>query len=477
MSDAKSSNILAVDMDGTFLLTDSLNESFVTALFSKPLTAIFALLSLVFGRATVKRILAPFALNHAQAYPVRTEFKTWLEGQRAKGRELHLVTAADRGVAEAVAAAHPIFSGVMASDGKTNLKGENKGAALKEAFPQGFAYAGDSRADLPVFQAADSIVLVGASSGVKNNVNRLGLNVEAEFPRDRGGLKPWRKAMRLHQWSKNMLLFVPLILGNVFLDVEADLRVLLGFLITGIVASGTYMLNDLADLTNDRVHATKRKRPFASGALAVRDGFVMACGLIGGGLIAALVLSPGYAFLLLAYVTLTLSYSLGLKRIAMLDVAVLAALYSVRIGMGGILANVPLSEWLLLFSSFLFFSLSLAKRTVEITRKKGETSIPGRGYQVADLLVTVSFGVAAIACSLVLLIMYIMFSLYPLDHYKSPSYLWICLIAIALWSMRIWLLAARGELDDDPVAFAVRDIPSLALGAMAAAGVTAAMQL
>ncbi len=287
----------------------------------------------------------------------------------------------------------------------------------------------------------------------------------------------WCRAMRLHQWLKNLLLFAPLALGHQYANRSALITVAVGFVIVGLVASGTYILNDLADLENDRAHASKRNRPFASGALSVGEGVVAAAVLIGGGLAASFLLNTKFGVMLSCYLVLTLSYSFWLKRVALLDVAILGALYTVRLGMGGALADVRLSEWLMVFAAFFFFSLSLSKRTAEISQKKRvlQGPIPGRGYHTDDLFVTMSFGIAATACAILILVLYLMFGLFPSGHYAAPEFLWLAPIAVSLWTMRIWLLAGRGELDEDPVAFAARDPFSLVLGIVAMVGFVSAI--
>jgi 4-hydroxybenzoate polyprenyltransferase len=460
---------IAVDLDGTLLVGDTLDEGFAKMLFVRPLGAARAIASLIRGRSALKDRVSSYSAASVDHAPARQDFLDWLHAQRDAGRKLHLVTAADHRVAAAVAARFGLFDSVIATRDGVNLKGRRKKDKLVEAFPDGFAYAGDSRADLHVFRAAQSIVLAGASSSVTAAAYKLGKTVEAEFPAlETSPFKTWLKALRIHQWAKNFLIFIPLLLGHAFTHVEAVKATLLGFLLMGLVASGTYILNDISDLASDRAHETKRRRAFASGALSVRAGLVAAPALIVGGLSAALFVSPPFAALLALYTVTTVSYSFWLKRVPMLDVSVLAFLYGLRLGAGAILAQVPLSQWLVAFALFFFFSLSLAKRHTEVAKKAQVMTgpIPGRGYHTSDAQLTLPMGVATTACSILIIVLFLVFEAFASGGYSRPNFLWPAPAIIALWTQRIWLLAARGELDDDPVSFAVRDKLSLALGAL-----------
>lgn len=282
-------------------------------------------------------------------------------------------------------------------------------------------------------------------------------------------LSAWIKALRLHQWAKNVLVFVPLLLSAQFRDPAIILETLLGFVILGMTASGTYIINDIVDVRADRLHRTKKDRPFASGELGVRQGAVVGLLLIVSGLAAAYALSPGFAQVLVVYLAATLAYSLRLKTVAFLDVVLLAWLYTLRLLMGVSLAESTYSPWLLTFSMMFFFSMSLAKRHVEVTADAQEGEIAGRGYRKSDGPLTLAFGVSSTVASLLIMTLYLMEEAFPSNIYGQPEALWLVVPLIGLWTMRIWLLAHRGELHDDPVAFALTDRVSLAMGALLAA--------
>lgn len=467
---------LVVDLDDTLLRTDTLYESLAAGLFRKPVATLRAVSQLQNGRAAMKRAITGVATPVTEVLPANDALLDYLEAQAAAGRSLHLVSAADQAVVDQVAERFGFFESAMGSDGSRNLKGANKATYLAETFPDGFVYAGDSAVDLAVWEKAAGAILVGASADTAQRAERL-TTVEARFDGVRPTARDWRKALRVHQWPKNVLIFAALFLGHAYGDPVAWLRVVTGFLLFSLAASGTYILNDLADLASDRRHATKCRRPIAAGRVPIRLALPLAGASIGVALAGMLALGVESLVFLLIYLALTLGYSFRLKRVPMLDVTVLASLYTIRIGLGAYLVEVTLSPWLLVFSMFFFLSLSMAKRYVEVARKaaSGAGVIAGRGYHAEDGLLLLNFGVSTAACSVFVVCIYLLESAFPSGAYGRPGFLWIAVLMIALWTMRIWLLAYRRELDDDPVAFAIRDRMSFVLGAFAALGVLLAI--
>lgn len=455
---------LVVDMDGTLLRTDVLYEGMAAAFAKRPLAALAALPLLLRGRAPFKRRIAEIAPLDVDGLPAREDFVAWLETEKARGREVHLVSAGEERVVADVAERFGVFDTAQGSDGARNLKGSRKAEELRRRFPRGYVYAGDSRADLAVWRTAAGAVLTGASPAVAAQAARL-TTIEKRFDDPPAGVRVWRKALRLQQWAKNLLLFAPLFLAGMFDDARAIVMTLIAFVLVGLTASGTYVLNDLADLQADRRHRSKRARPFASGVLGVEKGMIAAPLFIGGGLAAAFALNVNFGAILLIYLITTLSYSFRLKSVPFLDVSVLAGLYTLRLIMGAVVIGAPVSAWLLTFSAAFFLSLSLAKRHVEVAHATGSGKVMGRGYRVEDAPLTLAFGVASGLASIQILVTYLIEEAFPSGVYVAPGFLWAAPVLIALWVMRIWLLAHRGELDDDPVAFAVRDRISYALGA------------
>ena len=459
---------LAVDLDLTLLLTDSLWEQFVALIFNRPRALFAALVALLHGPARFKaRLSQLYALDPA-SLPYRQDFLHYLKQQKASGRSLHLVTAADMSIARSVAAHVGLFDTVEASDAGVNLKGRRKAERLLETFPDGFAYAGDADADLAVWAHARTIVLVGATPAVAGRARALGKPVVAECPSPKPRRRTWRKALRLHQWAKNILVFAPLILAHVYRNLHDDILCVAIFVAMGLVASSTYLINDLADLAADRIHHKKRSRPLASGALPITQGLVAVVALFAAGFGLGYAVSPLLAVGLGAYALLTLSYSFVLKRLALLDVVALGLLYTLRIVIGAVVIGVSLSVWLLTFSMFFFFSISLAKRYAEIFAlgsRDASLSIAGRGYKTADGPAVLALGVSSSMASVLIIVLYLTQEAFPSGIYHHPNWLWAAPMILMIWASRVWLLAGRGELDEDPVAFAIRDRYSWVLAA------------
>jgi 4-hydroxybenzoate polyprenyltransferase/phosphoserine phosphatase len=467
---------LIVDLDQTLVLTDTLYEGFARLVFQRPLAALALPLTLVKGRAALKARLSQLMACDPAGLPYRQPLCDLIGVERQRGRSVHLVTAADQSVADAVADHLGFFDGALGSDGVRNLKGRNKLAALKAQFPDGFLYAGDHAADLPLFTAAKGAILCDVSPGVAAAARRDGV-ILARLERPSATPKTWLKAMRVHQWSKNVLIFVPLVLGHAWHDPARILAAAIGFSLFCVMASATYMLNDLADLAADRAHQTKRLRPFAAGDLPIRSGLLLAPILIAATLAGGWLLSPPFAACMAAYLILTLAYSFSLKRAPLLDVFVISALFTLRVVLGTLVIDVPLSPWLLSFSGMFFFSLSLAKRHVEVMRAAeiGAEGVRGRGYRGSDWPITLAFGVGAGLISVLVMLLYLANDAMPSGFYARPAALYAVPALVTLWLMRIWLFSNRMELDDDPIVFALKDSPSLWLGVATALAVMVAI--
>jgi 4-hydroxybenzoate polyprenyltransferase len=334
-------------------------------------------------------------------------------------------------------------------------------------FPQGYIYAGHSAADLDVWRRASGIVLVNAS-GLAERQARAIREPLAVFPPDPLTFTTLRRALRAHQWAKNGLVFIPLLLGGKFHDPSAWAYALLGFLALSVLASSTYLINDLWDLADDRRHWSKRGRPLAAGLLPIQAALVIA----GSGLVASFALiswaGPAAAAMLGLYLTVAMAYSFRLKREPIIDALTLASLFTVRLGLGVAVTNVRFSPWLFVFSMFVFASLSLAKRCTEITRMvaRGELEPFGRGYEPSDEPLVLAMGIAAMFGATLIMIIYLISDAFPAGFYSHPAFLWVFPFVLFMWLARIWLLCHRGALQDDPVAFALKDPISLAYGAL-----------
>lgn len=457
---------IVVDLDHTLLRTDTLDESFVRALFHHPASAAAALLALPRGRLAVKSALAEGMPFDATALPLREDLLDWLRACAEAGHALHLCTAAHQSVADAVAAELGLFDSVIGSR-EHNLKGEAKAAALVELFPQGFIYAGDSRADLAVWRHAAGIVLAGAAPATAAAARGLGPPVVAEFAGEPAGWRDWLRAGRLHHASKNLVVFVPLILGQGWRDLGHVMEALLAFALLLLLTSSTYLLNDLADLRADRAHWSKRHRPIPSARIPIRTALAAGVGGVTAALLVGLLVSVPLFLGLTAYLALTLAYSFGLKRVPLLDTLIIALLFGLRILVGVAALGQPVSGYLMTFALFFFFSLATAKRHTEILRAgpEGAAALAARGYRPADAELTLVVGVAAALGSLIVLVLYLMQDAFLRVPYADPLWLWAPPLLIAIWMGRIWLLSHRGEMQDDPVSFAIRDRASWGLGA------------
>ena len=457
---------LVVDLDQTLVLTDTLHEGFARLIFSEPRAALASLLSLLQGRAAFKVAIADQCAPDVACLPYREPLVDLLRAEKARGRAIHLVTAADQRTADAVAAHLGLFNSATGSDGKRNLKGPQKLDALRARFANGFIYAGDSAADLPIFKAARGAILCDVNGSVAAAA-RDGATVLAEYQRPQRDLKTWLRAFRVHQWSKNALIFVPLFVGHAYGNAANILIDVAGFILVCLLASATYMLNDIADLDADRLHHSKRLRPFASGELPVAFGLIAAPLLIVAVLIGNYFLSPAFAATLLVYLVMTMAYSFGLKQVPLLDVVVISLLFVLRIVMGTALLGIPYSPWLLSFSGAFFLSLALAKRHAEVVRANHTDveDVVGRGYRGEDWPLTLSFGIGSGLISIVIMLLYLANDAAPSGFYTNPTWLYAVPALMMIWLMRIWMMSNRMELNDDPVVFALRDRASLFLGA------------
>ncbi len=467
---AKSQEIsvpLCVDLDGTLIRTDVLWESLALLLKRNPLYLLALPFWLLRGRAFMKKqIAARTELNPADL-PYHGPFLEYLRAEHTKGRPLILATAADLRLAKAVADHIGLFSAVLASDGKTNLRGKNKGNTLSERFgKKSFDYAGNSTVDLPVWQQAREAIVVNANDHLAERAGKL-TTVGRVFNEPGSFLRALIKAIRPHQWVKNIIIFVPLLtshnVGNPLYLVSA----VLAFVSFSLCASAVYVLNDLLDLAADRHHPRKKRRPFASGALPLPVGFVLApLMLIVSVGIAALV-SWNFLAMLALYFVLTTTYSWRVKRIALLDVFFLAGLYTMRLIAGHAATGIAYSSWLLAFSMFIFLSLALVKRFTELhgLRRENRHDSKGRGYNSGDLEIVAMLGIASGFLAVLVMALYVNSDQVTV-LYKNPIVLLLMCPLLLYWISRVWLFAHRGFMHDDPIVFALKDRVSYCIGAL-----------
>lgn len=460
---------LIVDLDGTLLRTDTLLETLLALSRTRPLVLLPALVELRRGKAAFKAYLFTRATPDIPSLPLNDSLVEQLHTEKASGRVLVLATASDQHLARAVAENLGLFDEVLASDGQQNLKGPTKAAALVARYGQGgFDYAGDSRADLPVWAAARQAIVIGGRSLAKAASKVTNVGQQITPPPKLPGLL---KAIRPHQWVKNLLLFLPLIAAHQFGDSMALLTATLAFFVFSLTASSVYLFNDLLDLPADRAHPRKRQRPFAAGTLPLAWGLLSSPLLLLTAIGLSLLFLPTlFSMVLLGYYLLTTVYSLGLKRKPVVDVLLLAALYTVRVIAGAAAVAIAPSFWLLALSMFIFLSLALAKRYTELDslRERGELTAVGRGWHVDDLPLVQSLGTGAGLISVLVMALYIN-SPQAQQLYATSEILWLVCPLLLYWITRLWFKTHRGEMHDDPVVFAIRDRVSLLTGALTAA--------
>jgi 4-hydroxybenzoate polyprenyltransferase/phosphoserine phosphatase len=452
---------LFVDLDHTLIRTDTLVESLFLHLKRKPFILFLLPFWLLRGRAYLKARLAEGTHLDAAHLPYNSELCDDLRRQAAAGRSIYLASASHRALAEQVARHLGFFTSVLASEGEINLKGRRKLVAIQAQAPRGFDYAGDSRADLPIWRAADKAIVVGASPAFLARV-RACANVEQAYPSRNGGWLTYLKAIRAYQWMKNLLIFVPLLTTFQFTDPAALAKALVAFVALSLCASANYLVNDLLDLQADRKHPRKCKRPFASGAVPLAHGLVLAPLLLIGGLALAATVSLFLAAAVMAYVVVTSVYSLALKEYFLADTLLLASLYTFRILVGSVAIGVKPSFWILAFSMFLFLSLALVKRCSELKllATQSVTHTKGRDYRASDLDVLYPMGIASGFLAVQVFALYINAEEVS-ARYQTPEALWTVCIGLLYWMGRMWFKTGRGEMHDDPLVFALKDRTSL----------------
>ena len=459
---------LCVDLDGTLIKTDLLWESLLALLKQSPFSIFQLPFWLLKGKAAFKHEIARRVTLDASTLPYDQALVEFLANERRSGRELVLATASHESFARAVAAHLELFGErVFGSGASTNLKGARKVALLVERYGvRRFAYAGNSTADLPVWAEADEAIVVNASAGLVRRAQAL-TPVSRVFSKSVNWPKQVAKALRVHQWAKNVLVFIPVVASHQITNRTLLLQATIAFLSFSLSASAVYIVNDCLDLASDRRHPRKKDRPFASGNLSIPFGLLLAAGCLVGGIGLAFALPSSFLLVLAGYLVLTTGYSFYLKQFVLLDVIVLAQLYTVRVYGGGAATGVAPSHWLLTFSLFLFLSLALVKRFTELrlTSQSAGKELHGRGYWVTDLEHVSSIGTASGLIAVLVLALYIS-SKEVLLLYTHAEVLWLVCPVMLYWISRIWMLAYRNCMDDDPVVFAVKDSKSYLMAAI-----------
>jgi 4-hydroxybenzoate polyprenyltransferase len=447
---------LCVDLDGTLIKSDLLFESLACLLKKKPWLLLLVPFWCLGGRAALKRKLARQVSVEVALLPYNPRLLEWLNGQKSAKRELLLVTAADESLANQVADHLGLFDRVIASNGRQNLKGKRKLESLRENVPGEFEYVGNAWSDLDIWRHSVNAITVDASSSLLRHVKEFAPEA-ISFDGRPGRVKGWLAALRVHQWAKNVLVFVPLIMAHQFLHPKLVLRASFSFLLFGLCSSAQYMLNDLVDLEADRQHAIKRCRPFASGNIPLAAGFVLVPIMLAVSLLTALLLSKLASVALGIYFVLSFSYSLYFKRVILLDAFILSGLYTLRIIVGHLVTGVAFSVWLLSFAFFLFLGLAFSKRWVELkSAELTNSKVVGRDYQVEDIAQINLFGVCSAFLSAVVFILYLQSDKVK-ELYRRPQLLWLLSPVYLYWVSRLWIRSSRGQVGEDPVLFVLKD--------------------
>ncbi len=455
--------LLAVDLDGTLIRSDMLLESWWNVASGNALAAARALLALPRGKAAFKEVLARESMVDPASLPYNPEVLDLIEQHRKAGGRVALVTATDRRLAQQVADHLGVFDEVHASDGDLNLKGTAKANFLIEHYGEAaFDYAGDNPADLEVWKHASRTITVDAPMSLRTATEAQSADVlHLGDPGAAGPSRSWLKALRPHQWAKNILIFLPMIMAHA-LTASNWFAAIMAFVTFSMVASSVYLLNDLLDLAADRAHPRKRNRPLPSGKMKLLHGSLLAPALLLGGVLIAVVFLPmQFVGILIGYFALTTAYSLSLKRQLVIDICTLAGLYTLRIIAGAVATDVSLSPWLLAFSSFLFLSLAAIKRQAELTSdiQAGRAGASGRAYLTTDLPIVSGMALTSGYVAVLVMALYVSSPVVTV-LYKSPLWMWFTCPVLLFWISRNVMLTHRGQMDDDPVVFAFKDSTS-----------------
>lgn len=455
---------LVVDLDNSLLKVDLFKEALCKSLYQKPWIFIKTVFLAMSNRAKAKTYISKNIKIDCQILPYNQEVISIMQNYRDNGYQLILATGAPEVYASAIANHLGFFDNVISTVDKVNNIGNNKLRLIKEKVTGEFIYIGDSIKDLPIWVHCKKAIIIGNSISIKKILKSNSVEIVDVIKNKKYFRKIVFRQLRVHQWSKNILLFIPALASHQLLSLDVFINTLHGFLAFSLLASSIYVMNDIIDIDHDRSHPTKNRRPIAAGDLSLfsASGLLILCFM--GGAVLACYLGSIFFFIAGIYIILNLFYSLKLKKVIILDVILLMAFYSIRLLAGHALDSIPVSPWLLAFTIFLFFSLALLKRYVDIIimqrSKISNTSfLSGRGYQINDSNMIMSLGVGSGLISSLVLILYVG-SDQVQKLYSTPMML-VALVPVMLyWISRMWLMAERGEIKSDPVLFALKDFNS-----------------
>ncbi len=464
--ESESSKYIFVDLDGTLLKSDLFFEGLIVIAKQSPLVFLQIIFILLLrGKAQAKALLAEKVSPDLQLTPLTVHFFDYLLNEKKSGRKVILATASNQLWAEQVVKHFTVFEDYIASTANFNNIGKNKLAKIKEyTGGQPYEYCGNDSRDLPIWAEAQEIVVVNASPAIIKKACALKKPKYLFNEQYRPVGKSLIKLLRPHQWAKNLLIFLPIGLAHHIFDFANLCAALLAFIVFSLTASAVYVLNDLADLEADRLHQTKNKRPLASADFPIKYVFLLIPVLIIAALGITATLPINFAYSLLVYFLVTTAYSIHLKQVVVLDIIILSLLYTIRILAGGFATQVEVSFWLMAFSLFFFFSLATLKRYVELVKSANLSStVARRGYSALDLNIVAIVGVAGGLVSVLVMALYIHNSGLKI-LYRDIEFLWMLCPVLLYWITRIWILANRGQVNEDPVLFALKDRASYFVG-------------
>jgi 4-hydroxybenzoate polyprenyltransferase len=455
-------NPLVVDLDGTLVRSDLLIESAFAYLGGNPSRILCILSAVRCGKAALKAELAREVGVDPQLLPYDESVMSLIRQRRAAGGRVYVASGSNETHVQAIANHLGLFDGWFASSTTENLSAESKARRLAETFGEGgFDYIGNSRADLATWALAQQCIAVRVPRAVRYKL--IDISPDAVVLDDTGSqASAWIKLLRVHQWSKNALVFVPLVTAEHF-DLVAIGQASAAFFAFSLVASAVYILNDLVDLHADRKHPSKRLRPLATGNVSIAAAVALIPVLLSIGFFGAWAIGLPLALVLLVYFALTTAYTFVLKRKMLVDVVALASLYTIRVVGGAAAISVAISEWLLGFSMFIFTALALIKRYVELAARidEGLSDPSNRNYQKSDLDIVAALAAASGFNAVTVFALYISSDAVR-SLYRYPQFLWLICPILIYWLARALLMAHRRLVPDDPILFALRDWNSYA---------------
>ncbi len=467
------SNNLCVDLDGTLINTDMLWESLIYQIRRNPFVIFMIFFWLIRGKVYLKKKLAFKFDFEPNLLPRNENIVELIKSKKKQGYKVYLVSASYEYIVKKIydTFSDELFDGYFATqEGRGNLSSNNKSLFLNNTFGnKKYEYVGNSFADIPVWNECDRAYIYAEKKCANKYVKILNnTNLEIIRPNDyskKYSINLILKQIRVHQWVKNVLIFCPAFAVHALLPFNKYIDLLMAFLSFCFLTSSVYVINDLLDLWSDRVHDKKKFRPLASGNLSIPKGLLIALICLSLSTLTALLLSLKFYLYVLIYFVVNLMYSVRLKNIVALDCVLLACMYTYRIFLGCAASKMDYSLWLFSFAVFLFLSLALIKRYIELynLQRKGKQTIVGRAYSVADISIVSSMYVSFGTLSVLVFAMYLS-SEEVKNSFSSIWYAYSSLLFILYWMIYLFIKTARGEIDDDPVLFVLKDKVSLFLG-------------